>query len=95
MPLEGKNIYLRERKREDMPKFREWRNNLETQGWSKTLPPDYTDEMHFEKHDSREFSYSPKQGLFTIVRKTNNEVIGLISYSGLKPLASLHIQKHV
>ncbi|MFX0092053.1 MAG: GNAT family N-acetyltransferase [Candidatus Hodarchaeota archaeon] len=85
MPLEGNKIYLREHQRSDIPKFREWRNILETQGWSKTLPPDYTDEMYFKRHDAREFSYNPKQGLFTIVRKSNDEVIGLISYSHLAP----------
>ncbi|MFX1253649.1 MAG: GNAT family N-acetyltransferase [Promethearchaeota archaeon] len=91
MPLEGEKVYLREQQREDIVKFREWRNNLETQGWSKTLPPDYTDEMYFKRHEQREFSYDPKQGLFTIIRKTNDEAIGLISYTGLEPRHSATI----
>ena len=45
MALVGKNILLRAQPPEDLPFLAELRNDLETQAWSKTLPPDYTELM--------------------------------------------------
>lgn len=46
MPLEGELVILREERPEDMNLQVELRNDLETQAWSKTLPPDYTESMY-------------------------------------------------
>ena len=45
MPLEGKLVILREERPEDMKFLVVLRNDLETQAWSKFLPPDYTEAM--------------------------------------------------
>ena len=85
MPLEGKNVLLREEKPEDMPLLTALRNDLETQAWSKTLPPDYTENMHMKRFQDREYSYDPQEGRFIIVALPSGEFAGSISYTGLEP----------
>jgi RimJ/RimL family protein N-acetyltransferase len=85
MALEGKLIILREEQPEDMPRLTSLRNNLETQAWSKTLPPDYTDNMYMKRFQAREFSYDPQEGRFIIISRENGEFVGSISYTGLHP----------
>ena len=41
MPLEGKKVRLREVRESDLPLLVSLRNDLDTQGWSQTLPPDW------------------------------------------------------
>jgi RimJ/RimL family protein N-acetyltransferase len=84
MPLEGDLVILREERREDLDFFRELRNDLDTQAWSKTLPPDFTEPMYTKRFEAREFSYDPKEGRFTIVRKDTGERAGYVSYTGLE-----------
>jgi len=84
MPLEGKLIILREEQREDLDFLRALRNDLETQAWSKTLPPDYTDVMLAKRFEEREFSFDPLQGKFIIVHKGTGERAGTISYTELE-----------
>jgi RimJ/RimL family protein N-acetyltransferase len=84
MPLEGKLVILREEQREDLGFFRALRNDLATQAWSKTLPPDYSEPMYAKRFEAREFSYDPREGRFTIVHKATGERAGLISYTGLE-----------
>jgi RimJ/RimL family protein N-acetyltransferase len=69
MPLEGKLVILREERREDLDMLQELRNDMETQAWSKSLPPDYTEPMYVKRFEAREFSYDPGEGRFTIVYK--------------------------
>jgi RimJ/RimL family protein N-acetyltransferase len=84
MPLEGDLVILREEQREDLGFFRALRNDLETQAWSKTLPPDYTEPMYAKRFEAREFSYDPREARFTIVHKKTGERAGTISYTGLE-----------
>jgi RimJ/RimL family protein N-acetyltransferase len=85
MALEGKLVVLREEQPEDMPRLTALRNDLETQAWNKTLPPDYTDSIYMKRFEAREFSYDPKEGRFVIISRENGEFAGLISYTELHP----------
>lgn len=85
MPLKGEVVILREERPEDMPFLVGLRNDLETQAWSKTLPPDYTEAMYLKRFQSREFSFERNDGRFMIVHKETGELAGTISYSGLRP----------
>jgi RimJ/RimL family protein N-acetyltransferase len=84
MPLEGKLVILREEQRDDLDFLRALRNDLETQAWSKTLPPDYTDVMLAKRFEAREFSFDPLLGRFTILDKESGERAGSISYTDLE-----------
>ena len=85
MPLEGELVILREEQPEDMPLLTALRNDLETQAWSKTLPPDYTETMYMKRFRDREYSYDPQEGRFIIIERASSEFAGSISYTGLKP----------
>jgi len=85
MALEGKLVILREQKREDMQKLVDLRNDLETQAWSVSLPPDFTLEMYQKRYDKREFSFERQDGQFTILIKDSGEYAGLVSYTDLQP----------
>lgn len=85
MSLEGEHIVLREERPEDMARLTAMRNDLETQAWSKTLPPDYTEGMYMKRFQEREFSFDPKDGRFIIISKEKGEFVGSISYTGLRP----------
>ncbi len=85
MPLEGKLIILREERAEEVPFYMALRNDLETQAWPITLPPDYTHEMYMQRHTSRDFSFERDDGRFTIEWKESGEVIGIVSYRWLRP----------
>ncbi len=84
MPLEGKLVILREEQREDLGFLQALRNDLDTQAWSKTLPPDFTDVMLAKRFEAREFSYDPLLARFIIVEKQTGERAGSISYSELE-----------
>jgi RimJ/RimL family protein N-acetyltransferase len=83
--LEGKLVILREERLEDMPALTALRNNLETQAWGITLPPDYTQPMLTKRCEAREFSFERSDGLFVIVSKESGEVAGRINYMELRP----------
>jgi RimJ/RimL family protein N-acetyltransferase len=85
MPLEGELVILREEKSQDMPLLTALRNDLKTQAWSKTLPPDYTENMYIKRFQDREFSYDPQDGRFIIISRVSGEFAGTISYTGLEP----------
>lgn len=85
MPMEGNLVILREERPEDMPKLAALQNDLDTQGWGKSLPPDYTENMYMKRFEGREFSYDPKEARFTVVSKESGEFAGMISYYGLRP----------
>jgi RimJ/RimL family protein N-acetyltransferase len=85
MPLEGEIVILREERPEDMKPLVDLRNDLETQAWSKTLPPDYTELMYVKRFEGREFSYDRTEGRFIIIHKESEEFAGTISYTGLDP----------
>ena len=85
MSLEGVHIILREEHPEDMARLAAMRNDLETQAWSRTLPPDYTEGMYLKRFQEREFSYNPKEGRFIIISREKGEFVGTIGYTGLRP----------
>ncbi|MFX0207737.1 MAG: GNAT family N-acetyltransferase [Candidatus Hodarchaeota archaeon] len=91
MGLEGNLVLLREHKPEDLPFFRQWRNIMITQAWSKALPPHYTDKMYEKREEERMFEYDPKEGHFSIVDKETEHLIGLTIYNDLKPRHSANI----
>lgn len=83
MPLEGEKVILREVRESDFPLFARLRNDLVTQAWSRTLPPDYTLEMIRRRYWDRDFSYRRVDGMFIIETKGAGETVGMISYSEL------------
>lgn len=85
MPLEGSQIVLREQREDDLPFFAEMRNNLETQAWSLTLPPDYTLPMFEKQFREQEFSFKRDSGRFIIEEKSSGEMVGMVSYSHGEP----------
>lgn len=84
MPIEGTLVRLREERADDAPFLAALRNDLDTQAWSKTLPPDYTVPMLRKRFEEREFSYDPDQGRFMVEERSSGNVIGYIGYSGLE-----------
>jgi RimJ/RimL family protein N-acetyltransferase len=84
MPLEGKLVILREERREDLEMLRDLRNDMETQAWSKSLPPDYTEPMYVKRFEAREFSFDPRDARFTVIHKETGERVGHIGYMGLE-----------
>ena len=84
MALEGKLTILREEQSEDMQFLVDLRNDLDTQAWSHSLPPDYTLGMYMQRHNSREFSYRRDEARFVIIEKEGGERIGYIGYMGLE-----------
>ena len=91
MPLEGPLVILREERREDLEFLKNLRNDMETQAWSKSLPPAYTEPMYLKRFEEAEFSYDPTKARFTIVHKETEERIGHIGYSNLEPRFSATI----
>jgi RimJ/RimL family protein N-acetyltransferase len=83
--MEGELVVLREERLEDMPHVASLQNDLDTQGWGKTLPPDYTENMYVKRFEGREFSYDPKEARFVITSKESGDFAGMISYVGLRP----------
>lgn len=85
MPLEGTIVTLREERADDLDFLQSLRNDLDTQAWSKTLPPDYTGPMFRKRFEAREFSFDRNDGRFIIVHRETGELAGTVSYTGLEP----------
>lgn len=85
MPLETERLILREERAEDMPFLVGLRNDLETQAWSKTLPPDFTEGMYRKRFEAREFSFNRHDGRFVMEMKETGEPVGFIVYSDVEP----------
>lgn len=85
MGIEGESVLLREEREDDLPLLVALRNDLDTQAWSQTLPPDYTLHMYRQRYEGREFAYKRDDGRFIIVHKASQEAAGTISYTGLEP----------
>lgn len=83
MPLEGEITRLREVRETDLEMFARLRNDLATQAWSRTLPPDYTLEMVRRRYWDRDFSYRRDHGIFVVEMIDTGEVVGMVSYSEL------------
>lgn len=83
MPLKGERVNLREVRTEDLPLLVELRNDLDTQAWSRTLPPDYTIEMIEKRYGGRDFEYRRDTAMFMIEKTKDAETVGFISYNEL------------
>ena len=81
MPLEGDMVRLREVRESDLDMFVRLRNDLATQAWSRTLPPDYTIEMIRRRYWDRDFSYRRDHGIFVVEVKVGGDIAGMVSYS--------------
>lgn len=80
MALEGKLVLIREERAEDMQFLVDLRNDLDTQGFTKSLPTDYTLPMYRKRFESAEFSFDRKDARFILEHKESGEQAGLISY---------------
>lgn len=77
MALDGRLRRLREERADDMLFLLGRRNDVETQAWSRMLPPDYTEPMYQKRFPSREFSFDRHDGRFLIVRAESGERAGI------------------
>lgn len=84
MALEGPGVRLRELAEEDLQFVADLRNDLDTQAWGRTLPPEYTVEMMRRRYWDRDFSYNPDWAMFIIEATESGEAIGFVSYTDLK-----------
>ena len=84
MPIEGTLVTLREERDGDAELLAALRNDLDTQAWSKTLPPDYTVPMLRKRYETREFNYDPLEGRFIVEERSTGTAIGYIGYNGLQ-----------
>jgi len=82
MALEGKTVLIREERDEDMQFLVDLRNDLDTQGFTKSLPTDYTLPMYRKRFEAAEFSYERDSARFILEDKASGERAGLISYYG-------------
>jgi RimJ/RimL family protein N-acetyltransferase len=85
MPLEGDLVILREERPEDMALLTGLRNDLDTQAWPQSLPPDYTELMYHKRFEAREFSFDRRDGRFIIEDKDSGKFAGTISYTFSQP----------
>jgi len=91
MPIEGTLVTLREEREGDAELLAALRNDLDTQAWSKTLPPDYTVPMLRKRYETREFNYDPLEGRFIVEERSTGTAIGYIGYNGLQRRHSVGI----
>ena len=91
MPIEGTLVTLREEREGDAELLAALRNDLDTQAWSKTLPPDYTVPMLRKRYETREFNYDPLEGRFIVEERSTGAAIGYIGYNGLQRRHSVGI----
>lgn len=89
MPLDGKKVRLREVRESDLPILLALRNDLETQGWSQTLPPDYTMVTYQKQYDEETFSTKRRRARFIIETLDTGEVAGNITYYSYQPRHSV------
>lgn len=83
MPLVGERVRLRELRESDYDMMVALRNDLVTQGWSRTLPPDYTLGMYEKRYAARQFSFRRSDATFVIEEIENGRAIGYCGYSEL------------
>jgi len=84
VPLTGELVSLRELRSEDYPLLASLRNDLDTQGWGRTLPPDYTIGMYEQRFDSRPYEYRRTWAIFVIELRSTGEAVGFCNYTDLE-----------
>ena len=83
MPLDSQRLRLREMRKSDYELMVSLRNDLITQAWSRTLPPDFTYEMIAKRYDEKEFSVRRTDATFIIEELETGRAVGYCGYSGL------------
>lgn len=78
--IAGRLCNLRELREGDLQLLADLRNDLVTQAWSRTLPPDYTTEMMRRRYWDREFSYSPDWAIFIVEDRAGDTPAGFVTY---------------
>jgi RimJ/RimL family protein N-acetyltransferase len=89
MALEGKIVLIREEREDDLQFLVDLRNDLDTQGFTKSLPTDYTIPMYRKRFESAEFTYDRKDARFILEHKESGERAGLVSYYSLQSRLSV------
>ena len=70
-------------RRSDYELMVDLRNDLVTQAWSRTLPPDFTFEMIAKRYDEKEFSVRRDDATFIVEELESGRAVGYCGYSGL------------
>ncbi len=91
MPLVSERLRLREVRESDFDLMVALRNDLVTQGWSRTLPPDYTRWMLAKRYKEKEFSFRRNDATFIVEELDSGEAVGYCGYSGLVDRQSAQI----
>ena len=91
MALQGKTVLIREEREDDLPFLVDLRNDLDTQGFTKSLPTDYTIPMYRKRFESAEFSYDREDARFILEHQESGERAGLISYYSMQSRLSVVI----
>ncbi len=91
MPLEGTKVRLREVRESDLPLLVALRNDLDTQGWSQTLPTDYSLNTYKKQYEEESFSTKRKRARFVIEKIETDEVVGNMTYYSYKSRQSVTI----
>jgi RimJ/RimL family protein N-acetyltransferase len=91
MALEGKTVLIREERESDMQFLVDLRNDLDTQGFTKSLPTDYTLPMYRKRFENTEFSYQRDDARFILEDKESGDLAGLISYYSMQSRLSVVI----
>jgi RimJ/RimL family protein N-acetyltransferase len=81
--LTGEKVRLRELTDDDLPLLVRLRNDLGTQAWSRTLPPDYTLDMIRQRYAGQTFQYKRDSAMFIIELLETDEAIGVANYAEL------------
>ena len=79
--MRGETLLLRELRQSDYPMLVRLRNDLATQGWSRTLPPDFTLGMYHKRFDDRPYEFSRDWAIFVIETLDRGTPIGFCSYT--------------
>ena len=82
--VDGDKVLLREVRESDLPLLLALRNDLDTQGWSQTLPPDYSLVIYQKQYQDQTFETDRTPARFVIESIEGGEVTGNINYYSLK-----------
>ena len=83
MAMTGRSVRLRELTEADLSLLVRLRNDLGTQAWSRTLPPDYTLDMIRQRYTGRPFEFRRASALLIIELLATEEAVGFLNYSDL------------
>ncbi len=79
--MKGETVLLRELRESDYPMLVRLRNDLDTQGWSRRLPPDFTLGMYHKRFDDRPYEFRRDWAIFVIETLAQGMPVGFCSYT--------------